>query len=64
MMDKIKFVSIPFLGEIALKDKKTFMKMELLAVTVAKFIKRNVGRVLPLTSEKNNLYASSNCGII
>lgn len=44
-----------FLGETAWKNKKTLVKMELLTVTIAWLIKRNVERVLPLSSRKKFL---------
>lgn len=51
-------VSILFLGEMAWKVKKTLVKVEFLTVTVARLIKRNVGRVLLLISGKKDVGGS------
>lgn len=51
-METTGFVSILFLGEMAWKVKKTLVTVEFLTVTVARLIKRNVGRVLLLISGK------------
>lgn len=51
-------VSILFLGEMAWNVKKTLVKVEFLTVTVARLIKRNVGRVLLLISGKKDVGGS------
>lgn len=57
-IETMGFVSIPFLGDTGWKDEKTLVKLELLTVTVARLIKRYVGRTWPLSSGKKDFGGS------